>query len=103
MTAWIEVGSAAELTGGSHLNCDIDGYAVTIVRIADQLFAFEDRCTHDGEPLAGGQIEGTVVTCPRHGARFCLETGAALTPPAYEPLRLFKARQDAGRIFVAIP
>ena len=103
MTTWIDVGSAAQLCGGSHLNCDVDGYAVTIVRIADTLFAWEDRCTHDGQSLADAQIEGTEVICPRHGSRFCLRTGAALTPPAYESLRLFTAREAANRILVAIP
>ena len=103
MTTWIDAGAATQLANGSRLHCDVDGYAVTIVRIAAALFAWEDRCTHDGEPLADADIEGTEVICPRHGARFCLRTGAALTPPAYEPLRLFAAREAANRIEVAIP
>lgn len=103
MKQWIDIGAAADLAGGAHLNGEVDGYAVTVTRIAGTLYAWEDRCTHDGAPLAGGEIEGTEVICPRHGARFCLRTGAALTPPAYEPLRLFEAREDAGRILVANP
>ncbi len=102
MSEWLDVGAATELNGGAHLACEVDGYAVTIVRIAEQLYAWEDRCTHDNEPLAGGEIEGTEVICPRHGARFCLRTGEALTPPAYEPLRLFQARESSGRILVAL-
>jgi 3-phenylpropionate/trans-cinnamate dioxygenase ferredoxin subunit len=40
------------------------------------------------------------VICPRHGARFCLKTGAALTPPAYEPIRIFEVRERDGQIEV---
>ena len=69
-----------------------------------RLYAFEDRCTHDGESLAGAEVEpgadAPVVVCPRHGARFCLQHGAALTPPAYEPIRIFAVRERAGRIEV---
>ena len=101
MNGWVEVGPASALASGAHLEGEVDGYAVTVVRIAGQLYAWEDRCTHDGEPLAGAEIDGTEVICPRHGARFCLRTGAALTPPAYEPLRLFRAREDSGQIWVA--
>lgn len=79
------------------------------VLLEGELHAFEDRCTHDGESLTGAELETDsstpcgVVICPRHGARFCLRTGAALTPPAYEPLKVFSARIRDGRVEVAAP
>lgn len=102
---WIDVGAAAELLSAAHLSSEVDGCAITIVRVADSLYAFEDRCTHDGEPLTDAEIDpndaaGPVVICPRHGARFCLRDGAALTPPAYEPVRVFPVREADGRILV---
>ena len=105
--AWVDVGPAEALQGDGRIDAEVDGHFVAVVRLEGALHAFEDRCTHDGEPLAGAELEadpGTpcgVVVCPRHGARFCLATGAALTPPAYEPLRVFAARERAGRIEVA--
>ena len=60
-------------------------------------------CTHDGGELAGGAVEGDVVICPRHGARFCLRTGAALTPPAYEPVRTYETRIVNGVVEVQLP
>ncbi len=75
-----------------------------MVRVGGTLYAFEDRCTHDGESLAGAEVAGSAagaeVVCPRHGARFALRTGAVLAPPAYEPLRVFAVREEAGRILV---
>jgi 3-phenylpropionate/trans-cinnamate dioxygenase ferredoxin subunit len=50
--------------------------------------------------LAGGDIEGTEIICPRHGARFCLRTGEALTPPAYEAIRTFETKIEAGHLWV---
>jgi 3-phenylpropionate/trans-cinnamate dioxygenase ferredoxin subunit len=100
---WIDLGGADALTAGARLNGEVDGYYVQVVRVADALYAYEDRCTHDDSPLDEAEIDGTEVICPRHGARFCLRTGAALTPPAYEPLRVFEVRERAGRIEVRAP
>jgi 3-phenylpropionate/trans-cinnamate dioxygenase ferredoxin component len=102
---WLDIGAVTELDAGAPFVAEIDDYVVRIVRVAGTLYAFEDRCTHDNEPLDGGEIDpddpaGPVVICPRHGARFCLLDGAALTPPAYEPVRVFAVRELAGRIEV---
>jgi 3-phenylpropionate/trans-cinnamate dioxygenase ferredoxin subunit len=99
---WIDVGASGDVVeGGQSLAAEIDGLPVSIVRSRGLLYAFEDRCTHDGEPLDDAPVEDDQVICPRHGARFCLRTGEALTPPAYEPLRLFRVREQDGRIELA--
>lgn len=103
---WVDVGDAAAIERGERLDADVDGDYVAVVHLEGRLHAFEDRCTHDGASLAGAEVEPDaaapcgVVVCPRHGARFCLATGAALTPPAYEPLKVFAVRKRAGRIEV---
>jgi len=43
-------------------------------------------------------LEGDQLTCPRHGARFCIRTGEALTPPAYEPAAVFPVRVQGGMV-----
>ncbi|MEZ5459819.1 MAG: Rieske 2Fe-2S domain-containing protein [Steroidobacteraceae bacterium] len=70
--------------------------------------AFEDRCTHDDASLDDAEIDpddpaGPVIVCPRHGARFCLRDGAAMTPPAYEPVQVFPVRERTGRVEVQLP
>jgi len=100
MAQWIDIGPAAATHAGEWLTGEVAGYPLAVVRIGGTLYAFEDRCTHDGESLAGAELEGCEVICPRHGARFSLETGAALTPPAYEPVRIFAVRESEGRILV---
>jgi 3-phenylpropionate/trans-cinnamate dioxygenase ferredoxin component len=73
---------------------------IAVIRSGADFFAIEDVCTHDGAPLIGGEIEGTEIICPRHGARFCLRTGEALAPPAYEPARVFETKIENGHLWV---
>lgn len=63
-------------------------------------YAIEDMCTHDGGELASGAVEGDEVVCPRHGARFCIKNGKALTPPAYEDVHSFPVRVENGVVQV---
>ena len=62
--------------------------------------AIEDVCTHDGGILTGGTVEGKEIMCPRHGARFSIITGGALSPPAYEPVPTFPVRVEDGMVQV---
>ena len=102
MSDWTDIGSLAVLESTSRLEADVDGWRVRVATVGGTLYAFEDRCTHDDSPFDDAPIEGSEIICPRHGARFCLRTGAALSPPAYEPLRIFEVRQSAGRIEVRV-
>jgi len=102
-SGWVDIGPADSVTEDAGLSAEVDGYVVLVVRCGDALYAVEDRCTHDGEPLDGGEIAACEVVCPRHGARFDLRSGEALTPPAYEPLRTFPVRIDAGRVLIEKP
>ena len=103
MSEWIDIGAASELGEGVPLPAEVDGVAVVVVRCAGGLYAVEDRCTHDGESFAGAQVESCELICPRHGARFDLRTGDALTPPAYEPVRTYAACEQNGRVLIEEP
>ncbi len=98
--SWIPVAAAAAIADGDYGQTEIDGALIAVFNIHGTFYAIEDVCTHDGGELAGGAIDGNVVVCPRHGTRFCLRTGAALTPPAYEPVRTFETRIQDGMVEV---
>ena len=101
MTAtWVDAGSAEAIADQGSVAVDVDGLGLLVVRCGSELYAVEDRCTHDGEPLGEAEIESCQIVCPRHGAHFCARTGEALTPPAYEPLRTYRVRVESGRILV---
>jgi 3-phenylpropionate/trans-cinnamate dioxygenase ferredoxin subunit len=100
---WIDVGASESVNETNPLSAEVDGIPVVVVRCGGDVYAVEDRCTHDGEPLGEAEVEACQIVCPRHGAHFCLRTGEALTPPAYEPLRTFKVREEGGRVLVEAP
>jgi len=100
---WRDIASADAVADSRTLSAEIDGVALLVVRCGTELYAIEDRCTHDGESLDGAEVASCRIVCPRHGATFCVRTGEALTPPAYEPLRTFKVRVENGRILVESP
>jgi 3-phenylpropionate/trans-cinnamate dioxygenase ferredoxin subunit len=98
--SWIPVAPAASIANGDYAQIEIDGSLVAVFNVSGEFYAIDDICTHDGGELAGGAMDGDVVICPRHGARFCLRTGAALTPPAYEPVRTYATRIMNGIVEV---
>jgi 3-phenylpropionate/trans-cinnamate dioxygenase ferredoxin subunit len=100
---WIDVAGSDAVSETTPLGVEFDGQVVVVVRCGATLYAVEDRCTHDGESLAGAEVEDCQLICPRHGARFCLRTGAALTPPAYEPVRAYAVREENGRVLLEEP
>ena len=100
MSDWIKVIEASALAVGEHIVVDVKGAEVAIFNINGEFFAIEDVCTHDGTEIASGTLEGDQIICPRHGARFCVKTGAVKAPPAYEPVACFPIKLEQGVVYV---
>ncbi len=100
MSGWVDVAPLDELPPGASKTIDVDGVPIAVFNVDGNCYAIEDRCTHDGGVLTGGQVEGDVVICPRHGARFCMRTGKAMSPPAYEDVSTFEVRIASGIVQV---
>jgi 3-phenylpropionate/trans-cinnamate dioxygenase ferredoxin subunit len=92
MGDWVDVARVDELTPGTWRTVDVDDTQIVVFNVDGQYYALEDACTHDGGVLSGGTVEGTEVKCPRHGARFSMISGEALSPPAYEPVTTVPVR-----------
>jgi 3-phenylpropionate/trans-cinnamate dioxygenase ferredoxin subunit len=97
---WHDVAAASNIPRGGFAILETDELIVAVFNVNGEFYAIEDVCTHDGEELTGGPVEGDHVICPRHGARFCIRTGKALTPPAYEDVETFPVRVVDGRVQV---
>ena len=81
MSTWTNVAAAGEFGPGEYRVVDVDDVDVAVFNLDGEYFAIEDVCTHDFGTLTGGCVEDGQVMCPRHGARFDIRTGEALTPP----------------------
>jgi 3-phenylpropionate/trans-cinnamate dioxygenase ferredoxin component len=77
-----------------------DGRKIGVFNCGGELFAIEDRCSHDDGPLAEGEFDAAscTVECPRHGSLFDLRTGRPKSLPAYMPVETFQARVDDGEV-----
>lgn len=100
MADWLDVIDENALADGEHVLVDVDGIDVAVFKLEGQFYALEDVCTHDGAEIASGRLEGDELVCPRHGARFCIKTGAVKSPPAYEDITCFPVRVEDGRVLV---
>lgn len=100
MNEWITVARVEELALGERRVVGMDDTQIVVFNLDGQYYAIENVCTHDGGQLTGGTVEGDQIVCPRHGARFCIRTGAALSAPAYEPINTFPVRIENGMVQV---
>jgi 3-phenylpropionate/trans-cinnamate dioxygenase ferredoxin subunit len=100
MNEWVDVAKAEEIMPGQPVHIEVDGAAIAIFKLDQSFYAIEDVCTHDGGRLTGGCVEHDQIVCPRHGARFSIKTGEALTVPAYEPTATFPVRLNNGMVQV---
>jgi len=100
MSEWVDVAAADEFFSGGRRVVDVDGVAVIVFNLDGNYYAIEDLCTHDYQSMSEGKIEGDNIVCPWHGARFCIKTGQAMTPPAFEPVHVFPVRVHYGKVQV---
>jgi 3-phenylpropionate/trans-cinnamate dioxygenase ferredoxin component len=73
---------------------------ISIARVDDRLYAFDDLCTCGAEPcpLSGGLLTGTTLMCQCHGSRFDITTGAVINGPATEPLHVYEVQEVDGEV-----
>ena len=92
----------SELAPGERRSVFVDDIPALVIRLGDSWHVIEDVCTHDGQPLTGGEITDCSIACPRHAARFDLNTGKALCMPATEPIRVFKVEVRDGAVWASL-
>ena len=104
MEGFVKAATVDELPPGQRKHVEIDGVRVAIFNLDGELYAIEDVCTHDGGPLVEGEIlNGHEVQCPRHGARFDIRTGEALSMPAFTPTETYEVLVDGDEVWVESP
>lgn len=91
-----------DLPAGSKKLVDVQGIPILLCHTQDRIFAVRNVCSHAEEPLDCGRMRAGWIACPVHGARFDLETGAALNPPAILPIDTFPVRISGDMIEVAV-
>lgn len=93
----VVVGDVSALADGQMMSCVAGATNVLICRVKGSLYAIEDRCSHADVVLSTGLLQGHIVTCPRHGARFDVRDGSHAGPPAHTGVKSFDiSHTDTG-------
>ncbi len=102
MSDWINIEPSDHFGPGEARLVDLGDVQIAVFNLEGEYFAIEDNCSHDNSPMLGcglspeQLLEDAQIICPRHGARFCLKTGKALTAPAYEDVPTFPVQITDG-------
>lgn len=92
MEKWVDVATLGEIADQAYKIVEINSVPIAIFNLSGDFFAIEDNCPHQHLPIADGFVADGNITCPYHGAKFCLKTGDVLAPPAYDNLTIFATR-----------
>ena len=101
-SAWVRVATADEVPHDSLLAVSTDRGPVVLARLEDDIYALEDRCSHQDYPLSAGELDDGELECTFHGARFDVCTGRATQLPAVVPVRTFPVEVRDGEVFIRL-
>jgi nitrite reductase/ring-hydroxylating ferredoxin subunit len=88
---------------GTAKQVKVGGRTLAVFNVGGTYYAIDDARPHRGASLAEGDVAGNEVTCPWHGARFDMSSGAHLSPPAPRGVTAYKVQVVGDEIQVEVP
>jgi nitrite reductase/ring-hydroxylating ferredoxin subunit len=76
MANFVKVAQTDEIPAGQGKCVEVNGQRIAIFNVDGTFYAIDDVCQHQGGPLGEGEVDGKIVTCPRHGWEYDVTTGA---------------------------
>jgi len=98
----VTVGPTTLVSAAKPAVVEVEGREVAIFEVGGRYLAVDNLCPHRDGPLAEGTVEGEVVTCPWHWARFNLATGAVCAPPATSAVRTYAVTVRDGQLVLEV-
>ena len=102
MSDFVTVAKTSDVPDPGRVIVEVDDTLVVLIHAGGQFYAIDDVCTHDGGPLGEGPLDGYTIACPRHGAKFDVRDGRALTMPATRPTRVHEVRVTGDNVQVKL-
>ncbi len=99
---WVRVADLSDCPPGSLLDIEAGQESLVLANVDGDLYALENRCSHQDYPLSDGELEGERLECLYHGARFDVCTGRAVGLPAIKPVETYDVQVRGGEIYVQI-
>jgi len=100
--SFVAVAKVEDVPAGAKKVVEANGIEIVLCNTKDRVFAVRNLCSHAHEKLDCGRLRNGWLSCPVHGARFDLETGAAMNPPATLPVEVYEVRITGDTIEVAV-
>jgi nitrite reductase/ring-hydroxylating ferredoxin subunit len=98
----VKVASSADIPPGSGKLVEVEGKRIAVFNAGGRYYAIDDTCPHRRGPLSEGELEGEVITCPWHGSKFNVTTGAVLSPPARDGVGHYSVQDSGGELSVEV-
>jgi 3-phenylpropionate/trans-cinnamate dioxygenase ferredoxin component len=102
MADFVKVAAVAEVPDPGRQVVEVEDRLVALFHVGGKFFALDDVCTHDGGPLAEGTLEDHTIACPRHGAKFDIRDGRALTMPATQATAAHQVKVENGHVYIKL-
>jgi len=100
--SFIEIAKTEEIPAGQMKSIKKDDKNILVANVAGKFYAINARCTHAGGDLAKGKLDGSIVTCPRHGSKFDVSTGKVVGGPAKQNEPVYAVKLQGNSITVDI-
>lgn len=102
---FVDIGTLEDFETGQARQIRIDERVLVVVRIDDDVYVLDDRCSHEDFSLAEGEVDvaSCEIECAHHGAMFRLSDGEPMSFPATRPVAHYDVRHQNGRIEVMVP
>jgi len=100
MSEFTRVCKVTDLPDPGQLVVEVGDRLVALFRVDGEFWAIDDLCTHDGGPLADGELDGHAIICPRHGARFDIRTGRVLSMPATRDITAHEVKVEGEEVWI---
>lgn len=102
MGEFVTVAKTREIPDGKVNVYEVGGVRVALCNAGGTFYAIDDVCTHDGGPLDQGTLEGKLIECPRHGAKFDVTDGRAVVLPAVRPVKTYEVQVEGDDVKVSV-
>ena len=99
---WVRAAARTDLAEGEVIGVEVGGRSIALYDADGRVFATDNICTHAYACLSDGWLDGEVIECPLHAARFDIRSGKVLDPPATEDLKTYPVRIVDGEIQVRL-
>lgn len=102
MSDFVTVCRVSDLPDPGKMLVEVEDRLVALFHVGGKFYALDDVCTHDGGPLADGQLDGFTIACPRHGAQFDIRTGQALSMPATRDTVAHQVKLEGDQVLLRV-